>query len=66
MDDGQQREEVTLDRPDRGLHIPPRVWAVQYHYSSEAMLLVFASEAYDPEDYIRDYEEFREFVAEAD
>ena len=63
VDDGKAREEVTLDRPDRGLHIPPRIWAVQYHYSSDAMLMVFASEAYDPDDYIRDYAEFQEFVA---
>ena len=34
------------------------VWTVQYKYSEDAMLLVLASEEYDPEDYIRDYDEF--------
>ena len=34
------------------------VWAVQYRYSADAVLLVFASDHYDAADYIRDYDEF--------
>jgi UDP-2-acetamido-3-amino-2,3-dideoxy-glucuronate N-acetyltransferase len=58
VDDGERSEEVVLDRPDAGLYIPPMIWAVQYKYSSDALLLVFASDPYDPADYIRDYDEF--------
>jgi len=58
-DDGRQRREYVLDRPDRGLHLPPMVWGIQYKYSADAVLLVFASEYYDADDYIRDYGEFR-------
>lgn len=58
MDDGRNREDILLDSPTKGLVIPPMVWASQYHYSSDAVLLVFASEPYDPDDYIRDYETF--------
>ena len=58
VDDGRQREEFLLDQPALGLHVPPLVWATQYRYSSDAVLLVFASEFYDPADYIRDYDEF--------
>ena len=58
-DDSTQREEFRLDDPTLGLHLPPGVWAVQYRYTAEAMLLVFASEYYDASDYIRDYEQFR-------
>lgn len=57
-DDGTRREEFTLDRNNLGLHLPPKVWGIQYHYSSDAVLLVFASHYYDPDDYIRDYNEF--------
>lgn len=57
-DDGAHREEFQLDRPDAGLHISPLVWATQYRYSSDAVLLVFASEHYDASDYVRDYDEF--------
>lgn len=58
VDDGNRTEEIRLDRPDLGLYLPPLVWAVQYKYSADAVLLVLASDAYDPADYIRDYDEF--------
>jgi len=58
VDDGKSSEEIALDRPSIGLYLPPMVWAVQYRYSADALLLVFASEPYDAGDYIRDYDEF--------
>jgi acetyltransferase-like isoleucine patch superfamily enzyme/dTDP-4-dehydrorhamnose 3,5-epimerase-like enzyme len=58
VDDGKHSEEIVLDAPNVGLYLPPMVWAVQYKYSTDAMLLVFASDHYDPGDYIRDYDEF--------
>jgi UDP-2-acetamido-3-amino-2,3-dideoxy-glucuronate N-acetyltransferase len=57
-DDGTCRQEFRLDHPRLGLHLPPLVWGVQYKFSSDAVLLVFASHLYDPNDYIRDYDEF--------
>lgn len=57
-DDGMNREEFLLDRPDLGLHLAPMVWGIQYRYSEDAILLVFASHYYDAADYIRDYNEF--------
>jgi dTDP-4-dehydrorhamnose 3,5-epimerase-like enzyme len=62
VDDGSRRAEVLLDRPNMGLFLPPMVWGIQYKYSSDAVLLVFASEHYDPHDYIRDYAEYRRLV----
>ena len=63
-DDGEHRQEFRLDRPDVGIYLPAMIWGIQYKYSPDAVLLVFASEVYDPADYIRDYEEFRR-LAEA-
>jgi len=57
-DDGAQRVEVALDAPNRGLYLPPLTWATQYKHSSDAVLLVFASDHYDSADYIRDYDRF--------
>lgn len=62
VDDGSARREVCLDTPSLGLYIPPMVWSVQYKYTQNAMLLVFASDYYDPADYIRDYAEYRRLV----
>ena len=57
-DDAVNRQEFVLDTPSLGIHLPPMVWGMQYKYSSDAVLLVFASDFYDPSDYIRDYSEF--------
>jgi acetyltransferase-like isoleucine patch superfamily enzyme/dTDP-4-dehydrorhamnose 3,5-epimerase-like enzyme len=58
VDDGVNRTEVILDSPDKGVYLPPMIWGVQYKYSSDAILLVFASHHYDSDDYIRNYSEF--------
>ena len=58
LDDGRQRCEVTLDRPDMGVFMPEMIWGTQYRYSSDAVLLVFASRPYEADDYLRTYDEF--------
>lgn len=64
VDDGRNRQEFLLDRPDLGLYLPPMTWGIQYRYSADATLLVFASEYYDNSDYIRDYAEFLRLAGE--
>lgn len=63
-DDGMHREEFLLDAPSLGIHLPPLTWGVQYKYSPDAVLLVFASEFYDNHEYIRDYNEFLTLAAD--
>lgn len=65
-DDGTRRQEFELDRPDLGIHLPPMVWGIQYKYTADAVLLVFASEAYDAAEYVRDYNEFLSLLRETD
>ena len=57
-DDGTHRGEYTLDSPSTAIHLPPMTWRTQYRYSRDAVLLVFASEAYDGDEYIGDYDAF--------
>lgn len=61
-DDGIHRQEFLLNQPDVGLYIPPKVWGIQYKYSQNAKLIVFASHHYDSNDYIRNYSEFLQLV----
>ena len=61
LDDGSNRIEVKLDTPASGLYIPPGIWGVQYKYSENAVLVVLASHTYDPDDYIRNYDDFLAF-----
>jgi len=62
VDDGSTREEILLDAPNIGVYLPELVWGIQYKYSSDAVLLVFASEYYDADDYIRDYEQYLKYL----
>jgi acetyltransferase-like isoleucine patch superfamily enzyme/dTDP-4-dehydrorhamnose 3,5-epimerase-like enzyme len=64
-DDGENRAEVDLDDPTLGIYVPPLVWASQFRYDPDAVLLVLASDPYDPGDYIRDYQEFLALVNES-
>lgn len=59
VDDGKNREEFTLDNACSGLYLPPMTWAIQYRFSQDCLLLVFASDHYDEEDYVRNYDEFK-------
>lgn len=61
-DDGNNRQEFTLESPDVGIYLPPMIWGIQYKYSPDAVLLVFASHYYDNSDYIRNYTEFRKLI----
>ena len=59
LDDGTDRCEVIMDNPNVGVFMPELIWGTQYKYSLDAILLVFASRMYEPEDYIRDYSAFK-------
>jgi dTDP-4-dehydrorhamnose 3,5-epimerase-like enzyme len=58
LDDGATKTDFQLSSPDVGLTVPPGYWRTLHDFTSGSAALVFASEEYDPEDYIRDYDEF--------
>ena len=62
LDDGHEQRTVYLNRPFKGLHIPPGIWAAEQEFSSGAVCLVLASDLYDADDYIRDYQDYLVFV----
>ena len=62
VEDEFHREEFRLNQPNLGLYVPPMIWAVQYKHSQDAVLLVYTSEDYDPEDYIREYDLWRDSI----
>jgi len=64
LDDGTNREEIELYSQEFGLYIPPMIWGIQYKYSANAILLVLASDIYDPDDYIRDYDQYLDILRE--
>lgn len=57
--DGVGNEAIfCLNRPHTGIYLPTMVWKDMYDFSEDSVLLVLASTKYDPNEYIRDYEEF--------
>jgi len=62
LDDGRNKKIVSLNRPNYGLSITPGIWRDLVNFSSGAVLLVLASHVYDEADYIRDYNNYLDFV----
>lgn len=62
LDDGKYKRQFFLNRPNIGVHIPPGVWASEINFSSGAICLVLASHSYDEKDYIRNYQDYLEYV----
>lgn len=58
LDDGNERLKIHLDSPNEGLHIKGKIWREFTNFSSDCVVMVLASEYYDPFDYIRDYNDF--------
>lgn len=58
LDDGINKKIVPLNRPYHGLMVVPGIWRELVNFSSGAVCLVLASEKYDADDYLRNYEEF--------
>ena len=61
LDDGNVKCSFILNRPYQGLYVKPGIWRDLDDFSSGAVCMVLASEVYQAEDYIRDYQEFLEY-----
>lgn len=62
LDDGKEKAEVLLNRPDMGLYIGKNLWREMKDFSYGCKLMVLASDHYDEKEYIRDYSEFLKCV----
>lgn len=64
LDDSKTKRIIQLNRPYLGLHIPPGIWASEINFSSGSICLVFASHTYNERDYIRNYDDYLEYIHE--
>lgn len=60
LNDGTEKKSFLLNKPNVGLYIPTGIWRELENFSSGAVCLVLASDVYDEEDYIRDFNQFLE------
>lgn len=58
LDDGNEKNTILLDKPEKGLVIRKMIWRKLFDFTEDCILIVLASELYDENDYIRNYEEF--------
>lgn len=61
LNDGSSEKTITLNKPNIGLLIPIGIWRELENFSSGSVCLVLASDEFDEEDYIRDYDIFKSF-----
>ena len=62
LDNGKEQKIVPLEKPYEGLYVDNNMWREMYDFSDDAVLMVLASDLYNEDDYIRDYDEFLKFV----
>lgn len=62
VDDGKEKKVIALNKPDKGLLIKSNVWRELENFSSGSVCLVISSGKYLEEDYIRDYQEFLNYI----
>lgn len=62
VDDGSRQKVFDLNRPHIGIYLPKLVWKDMYDFSPDSVLLCLASEHYDANEYIRDYDEYLKVV----
>lgn len=60
VDDGHEQQAFKLDNPWTGLLVEPGEWSSEDFFSPGAVCLVLCSDHYDENDYIRDYDQFKE------
>ena len=58
LKNGNETKTVTLNKPDKGLLIPRNMWRELENFSSGAVCLVLASDVFEEEDYIRDFDHY--------
>ena len=58
LDNGKEKKIVSLEKPYEGLYISNNIWREMYDFSSDAVLMVLASDVYKEEDYIRNYDDY--------
>jgi dTDP-4-dehydrorhamnose 3,5-epimerase-like enzyme len=58
LDNGEKKEEILLDKPEKGLLIEGLIWREMKNFSKDCVLMVLANKDYDENDYIKDYNDF--------
>ncbi|MDD0852549.1 WxcM-like domain-containing protein [Halobacteriovorax sp. GB3] len=61
-DNGKERKKFVIDKPYLGIHVEPGVWTSLFNFSLDSTVNVFTSHYYDEDDYLRNYDLFKEHI----
>lgn len=61
LDDGIEENKYPLNRSYRGLYVPQGIWRKMTNFSTNSLALVLSSTEYNEEDYIMDYQMFKQW-----
>ncbi|MEO8400904.1 MAG: FdtA/QdtA family cupin domain-containing protein [Gammaproteobacteria bacterium] len=62
IDDGREKQRFHLNKPWKGLYIPPMIWTSVENFQSKSICMVLASDSYQESDYYRNYENFLQAI----
>lgn len=62
LDDSFTKETIHLDSPDKGLYLKNNIWREFTHFSEDCVIMVVANRCFDEADYIRNYDEFKNWI----
>jgi len=62
LDDGENKEKITVDKPNEGIYLGTKLWHDMSDFSDDCVMLVLASDYYREEDYLREYSEFLQYI----
>lgn len=62
LDNGERKKSIVLDNPSEGILIGNMIWREMHDFSDDCVLILLANEYYHEQDYIRDYEKFKEMI----
>ena len=62
LDDGKNKQKILMNNPYRGIRLGPKLWHTMTKFSSDCVILVLTNDYYKESDYIRDYDQFLEYV----
>lgn len=63
LTDGDREITIPMNRPNKGIYVPPGVWLTMHDFTTASLCLVLCSGEYEESDYIRDLDEYLRFVA---
>ena len=64
LNNGESEETYTLNKPNQGLYVAQKTWRELRNFSSGAVCLVVSSGEFIEDDYIRDFDDFKIFLAQ--